>query len=252
MQSGPHTHHSGVQSGLHAGPHPGGRPGEASASRAPWWTWLIAAIAAVAVGAVAAFWYGGTRAREGSTSAPPAAASEPAPTHVPPATEPAPRPAPVEVHLDASPSGGVFAAGQSVELCRTPCALQIDPSDGGPVDRRAYVVKRDGYRDGALTIDLAGAQRDFRVELQPLAAPAAPSVERKVDPKPDPKPDRRGKRRDRSPAADAGKDRGESRERKPGTGSEPPAEPPTAAPSAPKPPVPAIDPADTLDPFRKK
>jgi hypothetical protein len=156
------------------------------------------------------------------------------------------------VHFEATPSGGVFAAGQPVELCRTPCALQIDPADGGPVDRRAYVVKRDGYRDAALTIDLAGAQRDFRVELQPLAAPAAPSVERKVDPKPDPKPDRRGKRRDRSPA-DASKDRGEPRERRPGTpGAEPPAEPPATAPSTPKPPVPAIDPADTLDPFRKK
>src|SRR6185503_1461130 len=70
--SGPHYGHaSGLQSGPQAGMQPG-QPSsgvQASPSRsAPWWTWLIAAIAAVAVGAAAAFWYGGSRSRDGATS----------------------------------------------------------------------------------------------------------------------------------------------------------------------------------------
>jgi hypothetical protein len=150
-----------------------------------------------------------------------------------PAADPPARPALVEVRFDAQPSGSVFAEGQPTELCRTPCAFDIDPGDGGPADHRVFVVKRSGYVDSAVTVDLTGSQREFRVALQRASDG----------------PERRPTRR----PAKARKDKPLPPELVRTRPSEPeprPAPPPEARPEPTKPT--AIDPADTLDPFRKK
>jgi len=203
-----------------------------AARATPWWVWLGGAVAAVAIGVVAAIWYSGSRGQ--AVGAPAAHTATP-----PAAPEPPPR---IDLRFDAQPSGSVYAAGQPTELCHTPCALEIERTDGTG-DHRSFVVRRDGYRDAAIAVDLTSAQRDFRVELQPIP-PARP-------PAADPKPDRRPPRRPVGPAAhEATRPAVRApRERPP----EPAPVDPTAPEPAPAKPSPStIDPADTLDPFRKK
>ncbi|HET7505009.1 MAG TPA: protein kinase [Kofleriaceae bacterium] len=142
----------------------------------------------------------------------------------------------VEVRLDSQPSGAVFAAGQPRELCRTPCTVQIDLADGGPTDQRAYVVKRAGYADGEIRIDLTAERRDYHVVLRRDLAPAPRPGAKTADP--------RGPRLPAShparPAQPASPVPPISRD-----------DAPTSAPPAPPSNAP-IGPADTLDPFRKK
>jgi serine/threonine protein kinase len=245
-----HPQSSSLRSGAQPLPAPPGvldRQAPAPPASA-WWVWAGAAGAAIAIGLAAAVWYTGDRAAGGTTSAPTvASASPPAPR---PSPAP-PQPARVELRFDSQPSGGVFAAGEPTELCHTPCALQIDRG-GSAGDRRAFVVRRDGYRDGAITVDLSSAQRDFRIELQAMPPPAA--VRPSADPRPDRKP---GRRRDQP--ASAQEPRAASREPRAHPVDPPippPPEPVLAKPSSPESPEttrpPAIDPSDTLDPFRKK
>jgi len=229
---------------------------------APWWLWFAGSGTAIGVGIAAAIWYA-ARAEPSlaprtppppsapRAAAPPAVTPTPAPPGEPPATAaaaPAARPALVEVRFDALPSGSVFAEGGTTELCRTPCSFDIDPADGGPADHRAFVVRRSGYVDSPVTVDLAGTQREFQVALQHAAVELAT---------PKDTPERRPARR---PARPARKDTRDARDRSPREPAaprpeaRPSAEPSSApGPEARKPTAaPAIDPADTLDPFRKK
>jgi hypothetical protein len=140
----------------------------------------------------------------------------------------------------------VFADGQPTELCRTPCAFAIDPADGGSTEQRVFVVRRAGYVDRSVTVELAGTQREFRVTLQH----AEPTTTHPRDAHADGK-DGADRHTTRRPARPARKPGGRS-EVAPGARPEP-AEPgaqPDARPD--KKPVPPIDPTDTLDPFRKK
>jgi len=210
-----------------------------------------------------------------STTVPSTAA---APTTAAPTTAaasadpPAPRPPLVEVRFDSSPSGSVFAEGQAAALCRTPCSFDIDVSDGGSVEHRTFVVKRAGYQDSPIVVDLTAPRRGFEVTLQPAAAEpviAGHSEPRARDTEAKTTTERRGKRapkpakKNRKDAAVPGpRDAKEPRDA--GEPSDPDtdgdsagdrASEPTPTRSAParKPSgVPAIDPADTLDPFRKK
>ena len=73
---------------------------------------------------------------------------------------------------DSLPAAGVFADGRSAELCRTPCSFNVDLADGGPTDRRTFLLRVEGYKDRAITVDFAASQRDFsatldRVDLVP-------------------------------------------------------------------------------------
>ena len=74
----------------------------------------------------------------------------------------------VTVRFDSLPSGGVFAEGKSAELCRTPCEHNIDMKDGGATDRRTFIVKSDGYRDGTIVVDFTRQERELRVTLEQL------------------------------------------------------------------------------------
>jgi hypothetical protein len=136
----------------------------------------------------------------------------------------------------------VFADGQSTELCRTPCAFDIDPADGGSTEQRGFVVRRAGYADHPVTVDLAGSQREFQVTLQHAEPAAAGSRADGRDGS-----DRHTTKHPGRPARKPG-GRGEvapdARAQPDATGAQPETRP------GKKPPP--IDPTDTLDPFRKK
>jgi hypothetical protein len=251
------------------GAYPSYAPAPARAAL-PWRAWAIGGGVAVGLGVAAAIWYAG---RGGASPGTGPAIAQPAarPTSQPiaqPIEPPAASPQPFEVRFDSLPSGGVFAAGRSAELCRTPCALSIDPADGGPTDRRGFVVKREGYTDGTVTIDLAGSKRAFHVTLEPTAAPPPPpagvttdaKTEVNTDTRTDAKADvKRPPKRPLKPPRKDGRDGAaghEPRETKDarGTDLEHLIDPTDGKPPAPKKPParPTIDPSDTLDPFQRK
>jgi hypothetical protein len=140
----------------------------------PWWVWMVGGAVAVAIGVGAAVFLTG----RDSTPAQPTVAANPPPK--PPEPKPQPtvtpptvtqptvvaKPAQIEVRFDSLPSGGVYADGKSAELCTTPCAFNIDLADGGPADKRTFIVKSDGYTDGVVLVDLTSPLREFSVTLQ--------------------------------------------------------------------------------------
>jgi hypothetical protein len=242
--------------------------------------WLVAGAAVVGVGIAAAIWSSTTRITNLPGGGDPASiASRDAPAIVPPLRPAAPTAQPieppptraelVEVRLDSLPSGGVFADGHAAELCRTPCTFRIDPADGGPTDRRAFVVRRGGYTDGTVTVDLTGKDREFHVTLQQTGSADAAGSTRHPEIRPDRHPPRHSPRplRPAGPAKDSStkdssaKDSSakdsSAKDRGPAMNREITRDPTLDVPLHPaetRPPAkqPAIDPADTLDPFHKK
>ncbi|HEY0478578.1 MAG TPA: serine/threonine-protein kinase [Kofleriaceae bacterium] len=226
-------------------------PPQARPAAAPWWPWLAAGTAASAVGIAAAIWYAGgadapappprppSRAAA-AAAAPTAPAAVPAPPTTEPIATPPARPQLLEVRFDAQPGGSVFAEGRPAELCHTPCAFDIDPSDGGPADHRVFVVRRPGYVDSPITVDLTGDQREFQVVLQRSVTGKADAADRRPGKRP-------GKPPKKDRATRASGNAGDADLERPGKPAE--AAPPAARPA---PAIAPIDPADTLDPFRKK
>lgn len=74
----------------------------------------------------------------------------------------------VELRFNSTPSGSVFAAGHTAELCRTPCAFNVDLKDSESTNTRTFVVRSNGYHEQPITIDLSKPQRSFYVELAHL------------------------------------------------------------------------------------
>ncbi len=140
----------------------------------PWWVWLVGGAVAVAIGVGAAVFLTGRGSTP--TPAPVAAAAppkspepKPEPVVTPPTvTQPTvvTKPQQIEVRFDSLPSGRLYADGKSAELCTTPCSINIDLADGGPADKRAFVVKSEGYTDGVVVVDLTNEQRELSVTLQ--------------------------------------------------------------------------------------
>ena len=110
---------------------------------------------------------------------PPAApADKTAPARATRPAEPKPSPAPVEkskppveVKIASSPPGSLYEAGKKGALCETPCAINIQPREGA---RKFYTVKRKGYRDETVAIDLADPPREVRVSLEKEEPPPQP------------------------------------------------------------------------------
>jgi hypothetical protein len=104
----------------------------------------------------------------------------PAPTTAPaPAPEPPPAPtvapAPtrlplVSLRFDSTPAADVLAENNTTPLCTTPCTITIDPNDGGRTDKRVLTLHRDGFRDHAVTIDLASPPPSVRATLARASA----------------------------------------------------------------------------------
>jgi serine/threonine-protein kinase len=234
----------------------------------PLWVWIVGGALAVGLGTGAAIWYAGRGDRPASP-APTAVATpsvdQPAPIAEPgpePRVEPGPPPptttlpppppptTTLEVKLDSTPAGDVYADGGAAALCHTPCTHTIDPRDGGSPDQRRYVVRTAGYQDGPIVVDLKGAQREFRVALEPTP-PDEPVAKPTAKPGGRPRPVTAVRRPTAKPTA---------KPDEPTRPAEPVARPDTK-PDNPdlidpgpgkKPKKPGtIDSADTLDPFRK-
>lgn len=135
----------------------------------PWWVWAAGATLAVGLGIGGALWYA-----HSSSSAPPVEA-KPTPVETAPIEKPAPKL--VELKFDSLPSGGVYADGRSAELCRTPCNFNVDLGDGGPTDRRTFVVRAEGYKDQKVVVDFSSDKRAYAATLERIVTiPTMPTV----------------------------------------------------------------------------
>jgi serine/threonine protein kinase len=135
--------------------------------RAPVWPWFLGGACAVALGIGAAVWYA-NRTEAPAPAPAPEAAKHPAPIVEPTPPEPPPPAQVVELRFDSLPSGGVYADGHSAELCRTPCAFNVDLKDGESTERRTFVVRAEGYRDKSVVVEIASPQHEFHVTLERL------------------------------------------------------------------------------------
>jgi serine/threonine protein kinase len=72
---------------------------------------------------------------------------------------------PAAVRVVSEPPGRVFRVGQKKALCRTPCSIPVDPSKS-TASHRSYVVKRSGYHDATVAIELAALPREVSVQLE--------------------------------------------------------------------------------------
>jgi hypothetical protein len=146
----------------------------------------------------------------------------------PPAGDPADK---VEVKLESVPVAQVFPFRSAFAWCTTPCTVGIDPNDGGPTDKRRFVVRHTGYRDKVISIDLKQPRERIHVDLEALPKEASRQMatprERRQKPA-------RGARGGDSDGDDGG-GRGNRRR---------PSERPGAEPGKTR-----IAPEDTLDPF---
>jgi serine/threonine protein kinase len=133
----------------------------------PWWVWFIGGAIAVGIGITGALWYAGGD----EPAVQPAPVSQPTAAPIEPSTT---TPRLVELRFDSLPSGGVYADGRSAELCRTPCNFNVDLTDGGPTDKRVFVVRTDGYQDGKVEVDFTKSDRDFSISL--VKVPAPPTI----------------------------------------------------------------------------
>ena len=94
--------------------------------------------------------------------------------------EPAPAAAElVRVRIVSTPSGELHATGRRGPLCQTPCALTINPADGNSARRRVYIIKKVGYRDEPITIDLAAPPDQLQVDLKKTRPPASGDADEK-------------------------------------------------------------------------
>ncbi|MGN6104821.1 MAG: protein kinase domain-containing protein [Kofleriaceae bacterium] len=215
----------------------------------PWWVWLAGGAVAIGIGVGAAVWYAG---RTEAARAP--AAGEPtvaAPT-IATATELPPMPARglFEVRFHSVPSAGVYAEGQTTELCRTPCVHNIDLRDGGATESRSFLVRSPGYKDAAIVVDLRGQEREFKVSLERRAPEAATTV---APPASEPPPATEPPPAERTVKKPARAVKTTRPKQEPAA-TEPPRTdaPPKVEPKPTPEPQGTIDPTDTLDPFRRK
>ncbi|MGE0396088.1 MAG: serine/threonine protein kinase [Kofleriaceae bacterium] len=216
----------------------------------PWWVWFIGGAIAVGLGVGGAVWFAGRTSDPAPPPAQPIATPDPAPLKEPtlvPEEAPAAKPTFVELRFDSLPSGAVYADGQSAELCTTPCNINVDLTDGGSTEKRTFVVKSKGHKDGEIVVDLTSAQREYNVTLDQLitAKPPEPPVKTTKSTRP-PKVTKQADK------AAAQPDKTDKKPTPPDTTtpSSDDLQPPEKKPE--KKPGDKIDRSDTLDPFNRK
>jgi serine/threonine protein kinase len=201
----------------------------------PGWVWFGGGALAVGLGITAAIWYAGPDTPDLSPRQAPHLTAEPPvapPVLVPPAPAPPAHPAMIAVRFDSEPSGAsVSEHAGGIELCRTPCAVNIDLREPTSDETRVFEIKHAGYAPGQVTVDLAGSERQaYAVALRALAPAAAEHPAKHAAAKAKPI-----------------KTSTDALDLPPAPVAAPP--PPPPAPK-PKPAKQTIDPTDTLDPFR--
>jgi serine/threonine protein kinase len=225
----------------------------------PWWVWFVGGAIAVGLGIAGALWYAN------SSNDTQTAAKEPTTAPIENGEAVAPQAQLVELKFDSLPSAGVFADGRSAELCKTPCNFNVDLADGGPADKRTFVVRTEGFKDRFVIVDFTAPQRAFSVTLERIEA-TVPTVtttdtteETAVaeDEKTDEKSTTPGKKKKKKKTTTADKAekvdpkaQGSAEEKQP----PPPPPPPddTNLEKIEKKPPGKIDPSDTIDPFSRK
>jgi len=210
-------------------PYPTPYPQESGVAPRPpvssaWLLWGLGVAAAVTLGIAGAVWYA-----RGNNVPAPAPAPIAQPTPAPPPAPPPEAPKLLELKFDSLPKAGVFVEGHATELCRTPCTFNVNLADGGPTDRRTFVVRADGYRDKSVVVDLASSQREYSVSLEQIEA-----VAETPEPKTIPKKSKRGTIGKKLPVVE---------KKEPVEETKPPDPPPK------KPPNETIDTTETVDPF---
>jgi hypothetical protein len=223
-------------------------PQPPASDKSPWWMWVAGGTLAIGLGIAGAVWY----AKRGELATPPAPqVAQPAPQLAQPVPPAPAAPQLVELRFDSLPKAGVYVEGHSAELCRTPCTFNVNLADGGPTDRRMFVVRADGYRDKSVIVDLHSVQRDYGVTLDQMeTAGTSTSASDKPADDDHPKVQHPGRppkhtvKADKKPPID-----------KPPIDKPPVDKPPIEKPADPvekKPkPTGSIDPSDTVDPFQK-
>ncbi len=204
----------------------------ATTKKPPWASYIGFGSIAIAVGIVGAMIY---MRGEKHHDAPPA----PEPVQQPVIMQPTPQVEPVpvaklqqvELRFDSLPSAGIYAEGHSAELCRTPCAFNVEVGEE-PAGKRTFVVRSQGYLDRSIVVDLAAAQREFHVTLDHDMTGSIEEPGKKLLPKPS-KPLPVKKPKDKTVETT-----------KPVEDTQPP--PPIEV----KKPTGTIDPTDTHDPFK--
>ncbi len=224
----------------------------------PWWLWFVGGAVAVGIGIAGALWLSGRN--EPAPVAQPTAA----PIEQESAQGPAAPARLIELKFDSLPAGGVYAEGRSAELCKTPCSFNVDLRDGGPTDKRTFVVRAEGYEDKRVVVDFKVSQRDFSVSLtrlpgaMPAAGSAAVSEEPAeiVDLTPQPGDDHKpGKKSPRKKRKDGKTTKANEKVQETETKVEEPPPPPppkVEPPPVEKKPIRKIDRTETIDPFSKK
>jgi hypothetical protein len=209
-------------------------------------TWLIALVAVAAIGvAVAAVFVAATRNNAQPVAQPPPPAS--APTQITEVEPAAPRAPVISVRIDAPLGANVLAANANVVVCAAPCTVAIDPADGGSTVQRDFVVRKPGFVDHPLTIDLADPPVAMTITLEPIASASSDSASS------EPRRPPRGDKGDKSDKDDKGSTTTVAETQPP-----PPPPPPVEDKKPPvedKKPVktgPAVDPTATIDPFAPK
>jgi serine/threonine protein kinase len=222
----------------------------------PWWVWFVGGALAVGLGIAAAVWYAN---RSSNPVAPVAATPTPVqPSATPIESETEAKPQFVELRFESIPAGGVYAEGQAAELCTTPCATKLDLKDGGSTERRAFIVRSPGYKDGRIDVDLTSADRAFKVTLDTLpTVTEVKSPDVVPEDKPETKPEKTGKtgksgKSGRGNAVSKGKETPkDDGEVKPLPTFQPTETDNAKKPDPGKKPD-KIDASETLDPFRRK
>jgi hypothetical protein len=168
-----------------------------------------------------------------------------APTQITEVEPAAPRAPVISVRIDAPVGANVLAANANVVVCAAPCTVAIDPADGGSTVQRDFVVRKPGFADHPITIDLADPPVAMTITLEPTETASTTSSD-------EPRRTPRGggsDRRDPPPTPPVVEDK---------TTTAPPT-PPIVEDKAPpdagkKPPKtgPAVDPTATIDPFAPK
>ena len=138
-------------------------------------TWLVAVVAVAAIGAaVAAVFVAATGNPPRGRRAAGRRARARRITAVAPMGN-GPRQPVFEVRIDAPAGAQVLAAGAGMVVCAAPCSVAIDPADGGSTIRRDFVVRKAGFADRLITIDLTDPPVALEVSLEPLTATTATS-----------------------------------------------------------------------------
>ena len=102
------------------------------------------------------------------------------PTQVvtPPPVEETPKARFVSVPLTSTPTAAVHPWGAQTPVCEaTPCELRIDTADGGAAARRDFVLRREGYEDEKLTINLRAPRKKVHLNLREKANPEVVGTE---------------------------------------------------------------------------